>query len=186
MSAFFLPKKCELNIVKKETFLNEKPILHVAIAPTKNFDKMDWMLEKCTEIGIHEISFIETENSERNKVNVERCKKILIQSIKQSKQFWLPKLNNIVSLKQFLTNHTLSNANCLMAWCNEHALKLNETLNYSNPTIVLIGPEGDFTENEVKMAQQNNFKTISLGNSILRTETAAVYVASLVNHFYQK
>ena len=78
-------KKCKLEVVEKFHFPAKAIGMHIAIAPTKNFDRMDWMLEKCTEIGVSEITFIETENSERNKINMERCEKILIQSIKQSK-----------------------------------------------------------------------------------------------------
>ncbi len=180
------PKKCKLEIVDKVSFLKNKIGLHIAIAPTKNFDKMDWMLEKCTEIGVSEITFIETENSERNKVNIERCDKILIQSIKQSKQYWLPKLNNIISFQQFILNQKTTDLNCLMAWCNEHTKTINETFDLKKSTLLLIGPEGDFTEQEAKMALDNNFKTISLGKNILRTETAAVYACAVINNGLQK
>jgi 16S rRNA (uracil1498-N3)-methyltransferase len=110
-------KKCKLEIIEKVHFAAKAIRLHIAIAPTKNFDRMDWMLEKCTEIGVSEITFIETENSERNKINMERCEKILIQSIKQSKQYWLPKLNNLISFKQFILNQKTTDSNCLIAWC---------------------------------------------------------------------
>ncbi len=180
------PKKCKLQIVDIQVFENKSVGLHIAIAPTKNFDRMDWMLEKCTEIGVKEITFIETENSERNKVNIERCEKILVQAIKQSKQYWLPKLNNIITFKQFLSNDYLKNYNCLMAWCNEHTMMLNEAIDNQKPTLVLIGPEGDFTEHEAQLALTKNFKTISLGNNILRTETAAIYATAVVNNTLQK
>lgn len=176
------PKKCKLEIVEKVHFAAKAIGLHIAIAPTKNFDRMDWMLEKCTEIGVSEISFIETENSERNKINMERCEKILIQSIKQSKQYWLPKLNNIISFKQFIVNQKTTDLNCLMAWCNEHTITINEAIDLKKSTLLLIGPEGDFTELEVKLALEHNFKTISLGQNILRTETAAVYACSVLNN----
>ena len=125
---------------------------------------------------------METENSERNKINVERCEKILIQSIKQSQQFWLPKLNDIISFKQFVSKPNFTKHNCLMAWCNEHTITLNNAINKTNPRLLLIGPEGDFTEQETKLAIENNFKMVSLGNNILRTETAAVYVCSIINN----
>lgn len=176
------PKKCKLEIVKKVHFNTKKIGLHIAIAPTKNFDRMDWMLEKCTEIGVSEITFIESENSERNKINMERCEKILIQSIKQSKQYWLPKLNNITSFKQFVSNQKTTDLNCLIAWCNEQTKTINESIDLKKSTLILIGPEGDFTELETKMAIENNFKTISLGQNILRTETAAVYASAIINN----
>lgn len=178
------PKKCKLEIVEKVHFPAREIGLHIAIAPTKNFDRMDWMLEKCTEIGVSEITFLETENSERNKINMERCEKILIQSIKQSKQYWLPKLNNIISFKQFISNQNTTELNCLMAWCNENSLTINEATDLKKHTLLLIGPEGDFTEVEAKLAIENNFKTISLGKNILRTETAAVYATAIINNSY--
>jgi len=179
-------KKCKLEIFEKFHFPDKVLGLHIAIAPTKNFDRMDWMLEKCTEIGVSEISFIETENSERNKINLERCEKILIQSIKQSKQYWLPKLNNIISFRQFVSNQKTNELNCLIAWCNEQSLTINEAIDLKKSTLLLIGPEGDFTDLEVKLAMEQNFKTISLGQTILRTETAAVYASAVINNSYQK
>jgi 16S rRNA (uracil1498-N3)-methyltransferase len=178
------PKKCKLEVVEKVHFHAREIGLHIAIAPTKNFDRMDWMLEKCTEIGVSEFTFLETENSERNKINMERCEKILIQSIKQSKQYWLPKLNNIISFKQFISNQNTTELNCLMAWCNENSLTINEATDLKKHTLLLIGPEGDFTEVEAKLAIENNFKTISLGKNILRTETAAVYATAIINNSY--
>ena len=175
-------KKCKLEIVEMVHFAAKAIRLHIAIAPTKNFDRMDWMLEKCTEIGVSEITFIEAENSERNKINMERCEKILIQSIKQSKQYWLPKLNNIISFKQFILNQKTTELNCLMAWCNEQTKTIDAAIDLKKSTLILIGPEGDFTELEAKMAIENNFKTISLGENILRTETAAVYAAAVINN----
>jgi 16S rRNA (uracil1498-N3)-methyltransferase len=145
---------------------------------------MDWMIEKCTEIGISEITFIETENSERNKINIERCEKILIQAIKQSKQYWLPKINNIISYNSFFKNIKTEDYNCLLAWCIEEKISINSVFNQNKPTLIMIGPEGDFTENEVKIALQKNFKPISLGNNILRTETAAIYTCSVLNYLY--
>lgn len=177
-------KKCKLEVVEKVHFTAKAIGLHIAIAPTKNFDRMDSMLEKCTEIGVSEITFIESENSERNKINMERCEKILIQSIKQSKQYWLPKLNNIISFKQFVLNQNTFDLNCLMAWCNEQTKTINEVIDLKKSTLILIGPEGDFTELEAKLALEHNFKTISLGQNILRTETAAIYATAIINNSY--
>jgi 16S rRNA (uracil1498-N3)-methyltransferase len=178
-------KKCKLEIIEIIHFENNyKQGIYLAVAPTKNFDRMDWMIEKCTEIGISEITFIETENSERNKINIERCEKILIQAIKQSKQYWLPKINNIISYHGFIDNLKAEDYNCLLAWCMEEKISINSVFNENKPTLVMIGPEGDFTENEVKIALQKNFKPITLGNNILRTETAAIYTCSVLNYLY--
>jgi 16S rRNA (uracil1498-N3)-methyltransferase len=179
------PKKCKLEIIEKIYFeYNNKQNIHLAVAPTKNFDRMDWMIEKCTEIGISEITFIETENSERNKINIERCEKILIQAIKQSKQYWLPKINNITLYNSFFKEIKTEDYNCLLAWCMEEKTSINSVFNQNKPTLVMIGPEGDFTENEVKIALQRNFKPVSLGNNILRTETAAIYTCAVLNYLY--
>jgi 16S rRNA (uracil1498-N3)-methyltransferase len=178
------PKKCQLQLINIQFYKNNQIGLHLVIAPTKNFDRMDWMLEKCTEIGVTEITFIETENSERNKVNLERCQKILIQSIKQSKQYWLPKLNEIVLFKHFLNNNNLSYFNCFIALCNENKVTINSAIIKQKPTLVLIGPEGDFTEQEADMALQKNFKSVSFGNNILRTETAAIYACVVINNLH--
>lgn len=180
------PKKCQLQILNIEHHKNEQIGLHLAIAPTKNFDRMDWMLEKCTEIGVTEITFIETENSERNKVNLERCEKILIQSIKQSKQYWLPKLNDLVLFKHFLNNTNLTDFNCIMAWCNENQTAINQIFKVQKPNLILIGPEGDFTAQEAELATQKNFKSVTFGNNILRTETAAVYACAVINNLNSK
>ncbi|MFA9213261.1 MAG: 16S rRNA (uracil(1498)-N(3))-methyltransferase [Candidatus Methylacidiphilales bacterium] len=180
------PKKCQLQVFNIQHYKNQLVGLHLVIAPTKNFDRMDWMLEKCTEIGVTEITFIETENSERNKVNRERCEKILIQSIKQSKQYWLPKLNDLVLFKHFLNNNNLTDFNCMMAWCNENKTTINQAFIEQKPTLILIGPEGDFTAEEAELAAQKNFKSITLGSNILRTETAAVYACAVINNLNSK
>lgn len=178
------PKKCILKTIQvKHHPKTTSRHLHLVIAPTKNFDRMDWMLEKCTEIGVDEITFIEAENSERNKINKERSEKILVQSIKQSKQYWLPQFNNIVSLKEWL-NKEHAQATKFIAWCKTDstqglAKQLQQVKDYS--IIVLIGPEGDFTDNELIQCETKGFKPISLGNTILRTETAAVYACTVIN-----
>jgi 16S rRNA (uracil1498-N3)-methyltransferase len=178
------PKKCSLKIIQRVHHAQSKRSLHVAIAPTKNFDRMDWMLEKCTEIGVDEITFIETRNSERDKVNIERSEKILIQAIKQSKQYWLPRLNGITKLELFLAGQSAEALN-LVAWCKANKTqqigkKLLENAN--KPICLLIGPEGDFTTEEIAQARARKFEPVWLGNNILRTETAAVYACTIINH----
>lgn len=178
------PKKCILNVV--EIKHHAKPAnrhLHLVVAPTKNFDRMDWMLEKCTEIGVDEITFIEAENSERDKINKERSEKILVQSIKQSKQYWLPQLNNIISLKELL-NKEIVQTTKFIAWCKTDstqglAKQLQQHKDHS--IMVLIGPEGDFTHNELIQCESKGFIPVSLGNTILRTETAAMYACTVIN-----
>lgn len=181
------PKKCRLNITHRILHQAHRTFsLHLVVAPTKNFDRMEWMIEKCVEMGIDEITFIDTTNSERTKINSERCEKIAISAIKQSKQFWLPKINEIQKIDLFLKNLEDKNENELrcMAWCEteltEH-LKQHVDKSLHEHVIVLIGPEGDFTANEVLLAKSKDFIPVSLGENILRTETAGLYVTAVIN-----
>ena len=175
------PKKCTGNIIQR---IHHKPnrnyYLHLAIAPTKNFDRMEWMLEKCIEIGVDEISFIVTANSEREKINMERCEKIAISAIKQSKQFFLPNINPMQSFQTFL-DRTETIPNKWIAWCETEKIELLskqiDGKEYSN-NLVCIGPEGDFSKQEIEAAKAHQFLPCSLGSSILRSETAAVLVSA--------
>lgn len=180
------PKKCVLQITESTLHTQAESsgrnyYLHIVVAPTKNFDRMEWFIEKATEAGIDEITFIETENSERAKVNLDRCEKIAVSAMKQSKQWYLPKINVLQKITDFF-KQDIQGAK-FMAWCetDETALinqKINQATN--NHITILIGPEGDFTEAEVKLAQQHQFVPISLGKTILRTETAALYACFTV------
>ncbi|MCA0428833.1 MAG: 16S rRNA (uracil(1498)-N(3))-methyltransferase [Bacteroidetes bacterium] len=184
------PKKCELELISIEAQVSARNYrLRLAIAPTKNNDRMEWMLEKCIEIGLDELYFIETKNSERSRLNLERLEKIAIAALKQSKQFQLPILGEIQKLDSFFKLQQTWNCERFIAWVetekNEGLLKhLQSNLNSPADILVLIGPEGDFTPDEVKLAIQNHFKPVSLGRTILRTETAAVQSASWVSAFY--
>ncbi len=186
------PKRCLLTIIEQTT---HQPLrnyyLHIAVAPTKNFDRMEWFIEKAVEVGIDEISFIETENSERSKVNLERCEKIAISAIKQSKQFWLPKINGVKNCNQAIKE--LRNEGFkLIAWCetdvtqNLHSI-ITSSLHskITNPPThhitIFIGPEGDFSKTEVDNAIANGFVSVSFGESRLRTETAALYACIATN-----
>ena len=158
--------------------------LHVAIAPTKNNDRLEWFLEKATEIGIDEITPIICSNSERKIVKMERLQKIIQAATKQSLQMVLPKLNEPVKLNDFIANDT--KGNLFIAHCEEDSKKtlLKNAVEKSEKTTILIGPEGDFSVKEIQLALQNNYTAISLGESRLRTETAAlvaVHTVALVN-----
>lgn len=176
------PKKCSGKIVQRILHPpNRNYHLHLAIAPTKNFDRMEWMLEKCIEIGVDEISFIITANSERDKINLERCEKIAIAAIKQSKQFYLPSIHPIQSFQNFLVR-TKAIPNKWIAWCESDKTdflgkQINVAANSNN--LVCLGPEGDFTTEEVEAAKAFQCIPCSLGPNILRTETAAVLVSAL-------
>lgn len=174
------PKRCKLAV--KQT-ISHQPTrnyhLHFLIAPTKNFDRMEWAIEKLTEIGVDEITFIEAKNSERDKVNLERCQKVAISAMKQSKQWHLPKINPILPITEAI-KLVADYPTKLIAWCptNEQVVLskvIQPTQVVGNKSLaILIGPEGDFNPDEAALATQNGFNPISLGPTILRTETAAV------------
>lgn len=178
-------KKCLAEIIEVEQQLKHWDYyLHIAIAPTKNNDRLEWFLEKATEIGIDEITPIICSNSERKIVKTERLQKIIQSAMKQSLQMVLPKLNEPVKLNDFLKTN-FSGTLCI-AHCEKNKEKklLKKTVANSEKIIILIGPEGDFSTKEIELALQKNYIPISLGESRLRTETAAlaaVHTVSLIN-----
>ncbi|HEY6143917.1 MAG TPA: 16S rRNA (uracil(1498)-N(3))-methyltransferase [Flavobacterium sp.] len=165
--------KCTVEILSFEKIEASKFHLHLAVAPTKMNDRYEWFLEKATEIGIHEITPIICDRSERKVVNKERFEKILLTAMKQSNVLFLPKLNDAITFKEFikLKNDGLQ----LIAHCEETDKKtLKSVLKPNENVTLLIGPEGDFSEKEIALALENNFIPVSLGNTRLRTETAAI------------
>ena len=169
-------RRCKVEITKivKEEKLNTH--IHVAIAPTKNMDRMEWLLEKATEIGMDEISFLSCDNSERKVLKMERLSKIVQGAMKQSKRLYLPKINELQSFDQFLKSHPSG----LIAHCErlEDPLSREDTLANHWKSIdcpILIGPEGDFSTKEIEKAMHTGYQAIRLGKNRLRTETAGLY-----------
>ena len=186
------PKKCTVSILKSEKEVGKRNwLLHIAIAPTKNMDRLEWFVEKATEIGIDEISLIICNNNERTIVKTERLIKVAIGAIKQSIKAYLPKINEAINYKEFIASSSNFKGEKYIAHCrfpptlfsnketNEFHIKNVYTPNQN--VLVLIGPEGDFTQEEVKFALDNGFKEVNLGNSRLRTETAALYACTAIN-----
>lgn len=166
-------KSCHAQVVSK-TLQPKKPYqLHLAVAPTKMNDRFEWFLEKATEIGIDTITPIICEHSERKIINLDRFGKILQSAIKQSNTCYLPKLNDIIPFRDFI-NHEFKGQR-FIAHCYETDKKsLKHELKANSDVIILIGPEGDFSVKEIEMAIQNKFITVTLGETRLRTETAAI------------
>jgi 16S rRNA (uracil1498-N3)-methyltransferase len=174
--------KCTVKILSFEKKSPSKFHLHLAVAPTKMNDRYEWFLEKATEIGIHEITPIICDHSERKVINKERFEKIILSAMKQSNELFLPKLNEAISLKDFLKRDI--DGLKLIAHCEETDKKtLKSVLKPSENITLLIGPEGDFSEKEIALAIENKFSPVSLGNTRLRTETAAIVACHSVAFF---
>lgn len=174
--------KCTVKIISFKKSPEPKYRLHLAVAPTKMNDRYEWFLEKATEIGIHEITPIICDRSERKVINIERFEKIILSAMKQSNELYLPKLNEAISFKEFIKrkNEGLQ----LIAHCEETDKKsLKSILKPNENVTLLIGPEGDFSEKEIALAIENSFHPVSLGNTRLRTETAAMVACHSVAFF---
>lgn len=163
-----------------------KGSIHLAIAPTKSVDRMEWMAEKCTEIGFDQLSFIHSQFSERKMLRVERIEKILLSAVKQSRKPWMPVASDMQSFNQFVS--TPRKGRKFIAHCYDELPREDfyDTLlkaDADEDITVLVGPEGDFSVDEVRQALDHGFEPISLGKSRLRTETAglvAVTIAQLI------
>ena len=174
-------KRCQVKVT--ETIPQEKGwngYLHVAIAPTKNMDRTEWFVEKATEIGFDELTFLNCRFSERKVIKNERIEKILISAIKQSLKARLPKLNEMTDFNKFINQEFKGQKFIAHCYEGEKPL-LRDVLRKDEDAVVLIGPEGDFSPEEVALAAEKGFQAVSLGKSRLRTETAALVAVHLMN-----
>jgi 16S rRNA (uracil1498-N3)-methyltransferase len=168
------PKKTLLKITEiKNDFGMRNHYLHIAIAPTKNIERTEWFLEKATEIGIDEVTFLITDRSERKEIKTDRLKKVVTSAVKQSIKAYHPELNEPVNFKKFI--HKRFSEQKFIAHCMEGSKKdLKNLIEPHGRYLILIGPEGDFTSSELSLALEAGFTPITLGDSRLRTETAAL------------
>ncbi len=177
------PRGARVNIIEEYRARPERKYhLHVAIAPTKNISRFEWFLEKCTEIGIDEITPVLCENSERKIIKPGRLEKIIVAAAKQSLTATFPRLNEARNLSELL-NTDLRGDN-FIAYLSDKSSPLKTKYQKGSDVLILIGPEGDFTENEVERAVKNNFEPVTLGHGRLRTETAGVvacHTLALIN-----
>jgi 16S rRNA (uracil1498-N3)-methyltransferase len=166
----------EVSEIKSES-PNFNPKLHIAIAPTKNIDRIEFFVEKAVEMGISEITILQTEKTERKNINIDKLRKQAIAASKQSLRFHFPMINDSVKLQDFLKN--INPEHTFVAHCHENLerIELNKIPKLEEITF-LIGPEGDFSEKEINYLSENKIKAVSLGNQRLRTETAGVFVAA--------
>lgn len=181
------PKRTTLKVLESTAEFGKTPYhVHLAVAPTKNIDRIEWFLEKATEIGLHEFTPVICEHSERKEVKVERLEKVAIAAMKQSLKAYIPKINPAISFNKFMQEISSSSATKGMAHCVEDSEKKYILNSFPKNTnyIILIGPEGDFSEKEISQALDAGFIPLSLGEARLRTETAAlatVHEVSLLN-----
>lgn len=155
-----------------------KARLHVAIAPTKQMERIEWFLEKATEIGIEEITPILCRRSERDSVRADRLEKILVSAMKQSLRATLPLLHPLTRFDDFVKN--TPGAQKFIAWCASEPLPhLKEALRPDQDAVIMIGPEGDFSPEEVQLAYARDFRGVSLGQARLRTETAGLLAVNV-------
>ena len=177
------PKRCKLQIQSYTP--DYRPLsysLHLAVAPTKNLDRFEWFLEKATEIGISEITPLICRRSERRQVKYERLEKILVSAMKQSLKAYKPKLNKPVAMEEFL--RTDQQGTLGIAHCYPLERKGIKELDHSGTYTLMVGPEGDFTEVEVSNALKAGYVPFHLGESRLRTETAALYITTAISLHY--
>jgi 16S rRNA (uracil1498-N3)-methyltransferase len=179
---FANPKACQFEIIN----INKKTVdrnynIHIAIAPTKNSSRLEWFAEKATEIEVDMITPVICNRSERRKLNIGRLEKVLVSAMKQSLKAVLPVLNQPVVLKQFLQNDFGSTKKLLAI--QSASLPVHKTIKKNDNVVILIGPEGDFTDEEINLARQNGWIPISLGRHRLRTETAGIVACQNVHFF---
>lgn len=179
------PCSCSVRVIEtQEEYGKRDYYLHVAIAPTKNIARIEWFLEKATEMGIDEITPIICDHSEREIVKNERLEKIIVSAMKQSLKAYLPKLNEAIPIKQVILN--AKEEHKLICYCqDDDRKKIQDIYKPKESVLIIIGPEGDFSEKEVQEALNNNFQKITLGKERLRTETAGLYAVQSIHFLNQ-
>ena len=171
---------CLAEIESTKVELISRPLFHLAIAPTKNIDRIEWLLEKCVELGLYKISFLVCRHSERKDVKTDRLKRIAVSAIKQSGKSILPVINEMMPFNNFLKSELEEQRLiCAMEAGPENHIK--HILKSGSDAVILIGPEGDFHESEIQAAKENGFQLTNLGPERLRTETAALAVCVYFN-----
>ena len=175
------PKHCEVNIADTQFQTPLWPFhIHIAIAPPKQIDRMEWFVEKATEIGIDKITCLSCRHSERREINVHRIEKNLISAMKQSLKARLPHLTGMTAFQDFVCQSF--NGSKFIAHCAEgEKLSLKQIYPIGENVLILIGPEGDFSKEEISLAIEQGFQPITLGESRLRTETAALVACHTIH-----
>ena len=179
------PKHCAFEVVSQEKQVKGHPFhLHIAIAPTKNIERLEWMVEKCTEIGVDEITPLLCRFSERKQLRNDRLEKIILSAAKQSLSAYLPALSEMTPVEQVICSATEQRRYIAHSspWTDKKILRDELQHTPHGSTIVLIGPEGGFSDEEVRLAMEHGFIPVSLGDARLRTETAAIVATTIVQN----
>ena len=175
------PSKCTVICEALETFTPPKKTVHLAVAPTKMMDRMEWLIEKATEVGLSSFTPLLCSHSEREVIKMERLEKIALSAMKQSNQYYLPQMNPMISFEKFVTQARLGGK--FIAHCEEnHKVSFEKEVGLFNEMTILIGPEGDFSTKEIQLALDHGFQAVALGQTRLRTETAAL-LSCILSHF---
>lgn len=175
------PKKTNLKVLSSSEVPEDNFHIHLAIAPTKSPDRMEWMVEKITEIGFHEMTLLETMNSERSFLKTERLQKKIISACKQSLKYRIPVLHQTKKLSEIFNSKDFEGHQKFIAYVDEeHENHLLDLAKRKGKYLILIGPEGDFDPKEIKVAIQKGFLPVSLGKSRLRTETAGLSAVQML------
>lgn len=175
------PKKCEVTVESFTKEIKQSFEIHIAISPTKNMDRIEWFVEKATELGLTKISFIQTERSERKLLKTDRIEKIVIAAMKQSHRTYLPIIEELKSFKEFLKEYPIGGIAHCEKFSSQNITNVASVSNFP----ILIGPEGDFTPNEVDLALKSGYIPINLGKTRLRTETAGMYAVTLLKSKFE-
>lgn len=177
------PKHCEFEVrTAEKQSKHHSNYIHIAIAPTKNVERIEWFVEKCTEIGVDEITPLLCRFSERKQLRIDRLQKIILSAAKQSLTPYLPKLNEMTDCTEFIRG-TEEETRFIAHCYKEDKRDLRNEIKPGMSVVVMIGPEGDFSEQEIAEALQHNFVPVSLGESRLRTETAGIVACHICNLF---
>lgn len=169
------PKKCRVVVLNRKQLTRDEGF-HLAIAPTKNMDRMEWMVEKIVEIGATKLSFIQTEHSERVQLKMERLERVAISAMKQAQHDFLLEMSPLVPFTAFVAENPKG---CIAHCAEGPKLAVNEA---AFPQLILVGPEGDFSPSEIAIALANGYEAVHLGTSRLRTETAGMVATVLSIH----
>lgn len=173
-------------VMEEKSATDSKPALHLGIAPTKNADRIEWLIEKAVELGVGEVSLIHCAHSERSRISLERMHRVAIAALKQSRRTHLPEIRELQDFSQWIIKVNSTHrfiAHCIDAMPRE---LLKNVLEDSDSVCIAIGPEGDFAESEVRSALNAGFKSVSLGSARLRTETAALAAVHTYALHHQK